>query len=518
MTRLACDAWLLPTDDRWRISKSFAPAIGVEPDTCLDRPPWEGTRVQPYEAWAEGKPWIWLGLVGKDFQTASWYAECGEAFVAQASAALREQLIPLDRRPVLAVNVLGTGEGGMAADKGEIHRALLPVLERAAHDHDADVILVTWGRRAYAAAQRERRRHLSREYGGEHHKLWDLGEEHEALIHQARQLADQARRHNLVVFVGAGVSAGVGFPVWQQLLDDLAKEAGLVDGDVEQLRRLDLRDQAALLGRRFAMVNKQLGSMVSKRFSSTRYSLVHGLLASLGARENVTTNYDQLFEIAVQANQESLAVLPYEAVHPQQRWLLKLHGSIDHGEDIVITRADYLGVPSRRGALFGIVQAMLLTRHMLFIGYSLSDEDFHAVMHDVSSARSESGGNDASGTALTLFTDTIFQDLWSPQLNVVPVAPAANDPTKEEVGAAARQLAIFLDLVCFQAADLSAFLLDESYADMLDNDDEHALHDALVELRGRMESSESGPGWERVARLLEEFEDGASQVSESRPS
>lgn len=36
-----------------------------------------------------------------------------------------------------------------------------------------------------------------------------------------------------------------------------------------------------------------------------------------------------------------------------------------------------------RGALYGIVQALLVTKHLLFIGYSLSDEDFHELADEI---------------------------------------------------------------------------------------------------------------------------------------
>src|SRR3989442_1582129 len=80
-------------------------------------------------------------------------------------------------------------------------------------------------------------------------------------------------------------------------------------------------------------------------------------------------SYDQLYEAAVETADRECAVLPYEPVRSQARWLLKLHGSLDHPEDIVLTRNDYLGLAERAGALFGILQAMLMTRHMLFVGY-----------------------------------------------------------------------------------------------------------------------------------------------------
>ncbi len=47
---------------------------------------------------------------------------------------------------------------------------------------------------------------------------------------------------------------------------------------------------------------------------------------------------------------------------------------------------------------------MLLTRHMLFVGYSLGDENFHRLAHDVRTVigeRRERRNGDSLGTALT---------------------------------------------------------------------------------------------------------------------
>ena len=113
--------------------------------------------------------------------------------------------------------------------------------------------------------------------------------------------------------------------------------------------------------------------------------LSHSLLAALPVNEIVTTNYDTLFEMACQGVNRELAILPYQPNAAKRRWLLKLHGSVGQG-DIVLTRDDYLHLAHLRGALAGIVQALLVTRHLLFVGYSLSDDDFHQIVYDVRTA------------------------------------------------------------------------------------------------------------------------------------
>ena len=55
----------------------------------------------------------------------------------------------------------------------------------------------------------------------------------------------------------------------------------------------------------------------------------------------------------------------------ERGWLLKLHGCVTRPEEIVLSRDDYMAYDSSRSALAGIVQAMMLTKHMLFVGFSL---------------------------------------------------------------------------------------------------------------------------------------------------
>jgi hypothetical protein len=88
-----------------------------------------------------------------------------------------------------------------------------------------DVVLVTRGMAMYAASQIARRR------ADTPRPLRELidSPQPERLEHVVAELAESARRRRLVLFVGAGVSMGAGAPSWQELLNDLATDAGLGD-------------------------------------------------------------------------------------------------------------------------------------------------------------------------------------------------------------------------------------------------------------------------------------------------
>lgn len=237
--------------------------------------------------------------------------------------------------------------------------------------------------------------------------------------------------------------------------------------------------------------------------SQNRYSLQHGLLASLPSNEAITTNFDELFEAAATTAGRGLAVLPQHPRGAGNRWLLKLHGTLAQPEQTVITRADYLQMPRRFGALMGLVQGMLLTRHMLFVGYSLRDEDFHELVHEVQLAREGLDAAGEYGTVLTLFDDPLEQELWADDLRVVPMLAESKDTTAADVMVAARQLEIFLDLVAFLSTTSAPFFLDDSYKHL--TDDEALLRERLRNLAVLTRGARRGSVGYLVERFLREL-------------
>ncbi len=204
-----------------------------------------------------------------------------------------------------------------------------------------------------------------------------------ALTARAHALAAYALQERLVLFLGAGVSVGAGLPTWSDLLKELAQEAGMTPAEREAVNRMHTLDQARIIEGRLATHGIALGARIAQRFDAAHYSLAHALLAAPPVNEAATMNYDCLYEEASAALGRPVAVLPYQAAAQHSRWLLTVHGCVTHPEDIVLTREDYLRYAERRATLAGIVQALLITRHMLFVGFSLTDDNFLRMADDV---------------------------------------------------------------------------------------------------------------------------------------
>jgi NAD-dependent SIR2 family protein deacetylase len=231
----------------------------------------------------------------------------------------------------------------------------------------------------------------------------------------AQDLANRALEGQLALFIGAGVSIGCGLPNWNDLLAHLCCKAQLTEAERAALNCCDVLDQATVLEKRLtpAGFRRAIAERLHEK-TRTSYSLLHCLLASLCAEslQAVTTNYDVKFEQALddcagQSSRPPLSVLPFKPVDGSPRWLLKMHGCVEKPESIVITRKDYLNYHNKCEAIGGLVQAMLITKHVLFLGFSLTDPNFHRILHAVS----ETIGTDVKShaTAIILQDNPIMQ-------------------------------------------------------------------------------------------------------------
>jgi hypothetical protein len=502
---LACDAWLLPTDGAQHLSLSWR--NGAPPGAELPRAPkppktWGSGQLRKWPDWSADRGVPWFAAIGGGPKDPAWLAAHAEEWVVQIAADLAGGT-PRHRRArhLVALPIVGTGYGGHRRVAGELLAHLVPRLERAAARLGIDLALVTNQPEAFAAAQRLR---------GVGAERWR--ELPKTLRDAARSLGRLAQRGELVVFMGAGVGTGAGLPTWDGLLSGLAADLGLTPSARDGWARLDALDQAAILQRRCEQraEPRTLGQLVAEKLWRPEASLSHVLLAGLPVRELVTTNYDDLFERL--ASLEPVSVLPHRPHPTARRWLLKMHGCVSRPEDIVLTREDYLRYEQRRAALSGIVQALLMTRQMLFVGFSLNDDNFHKIADAVRRARAPStdrgdGAGAQFGHVLELFPEGYVRELWARDLafHAMGSAVPLDERTPERWAERARTLELFLDCVLAHAGHAPTHFLSERFSGSLD-EGERQLRDALRAMLASLpDGARRGPAWDRVARLVAEL-------------
>lgn len=494
VTRLAADSWLLPTDRTIDVQSGWLESVeglqvaldGLGDQASVFRAGIAQALVLP--DWPKTSPVPVLVAVpyhGVD------NAECiigpldeGLRLAAAAAHSRVGLRCHTAQRglPLVALPFFGSAGGGGDWLKGELIRTVLDVAAAVAAATEVDVVLVLRNESALAQAHALRRADP---------RAWqDLDPD---LVDRARTLAEHARSGRLVPFIGAGVSATAGVPLWKDLVRKLSKD--LPRCEKQALEHLDMLDQGNVvrgLFRNRARFTKEVARLTSVE----RYGLAPALLAGLPTREAVTLNYDDLYEKAAEAMGRKPAVLPEQAVGEDGRWLLKLHGTVDDPGSIVLTRDDYLGYGRGREALSALAKAMLLTRHLLFVGFGLEDDHFQALMYDVHEVLPPHRRHKRwLGTAVMLSTTPLQRRMWDKDLDLVPVGGF-------DVPHQARRLEIFLDCLLAHADQGLSFFLDDRYLPRLTPSEQRLRERLLAVAHETSPAERDTPAWGPVADLL----------------
>lgn len=503
---LQYDATLIPTDRPLSVRSYWRPVLNV-PALPGDVGHLDVSAIRP-ASWP--RPFARIAPTGDQGPTApTWFIDTTsggsdpgqrvDRVMANLAGALREivasGISPGTGRaiPLIAVPTLGVRGGGLNSKRGLIVRRLLEQCQSFVLANAVDIVIAAANASDYAAFQHQRR------HGN--HAFLSLSVD---LQQHGTKLAGLARDGHLALFLGAGVSIPAGLPSWSGLLDDLRMESHTSQDELESLR--SPLDQAELLQRRLGG-SQLLKEKIAERFQGgNRPGISHLQLAALGCSEVITTNYDSLFETAVNLKREDgsrMAVLPYEQKKPFQDWILKMHGDLSHPGKVVLSRSDFVGYSASSGPIGAIVQALMLTKHLLVVGTSLTDDNFLRLAYEVrnylrNNPPAEGAEAGEIGTVLDLQTDSAKKALWDGTFNVLGVAEPG--VSREDQ---ARQLSIMLDFIAMRAARPD-WLLDPRYDDLLTPQEARVADDArrlCGSLAGLVEEDDDN-GWSRLASLL----------------
>jgi hypothetical protein len=477
---LQCDAWVVPTDQELSLTPAWADVPAIESRFRVSDAFRAGDRfAEPLPGWPSDAAVPVLTAVpyeGSMTFSADVERRVVQGLEVSADVAAQRTSDRRRSRPLVAMPLFGTGGGGASAARGEFIGKILQTAREVAGRRQVDVALVLFGQADEALAQRIRR---------DDARAWEALPE--SLIGPALSLAESARTGALVPFMGAGVSYTSGLPLWGDLVTSLSDAGNLPTDLRESFGALDVLDQAVVLRRLFEKDGRDFRKAVVELTTADRYGLAPVLLAGLRPREAVTLNYDALYELASEDVGSPVTLLPDDPAQVDRGWLLKLHGSVSSPSSIVLTRDDYLSFGKARAALSSLAKAMLLTRHLLFVGFGFQDDHFHELMHEVREVLPKDGSKARKlGTALMLRADPIQSELWGHDVDIVAM-PSSD---RAERG---RSLEIMLDMVLAHAREAGDFFLDDKFQQAL-SDDELLLKERILRF-----VEESSPGERRTA-------------------
>ncbi|HEY0972276.1 MAG TPA: SIR2 family protein [Gemmatimonadales bacterium] len=209
-------------------------------------------------------------------------------------------------------------------------------------------------------------------------------------------LVSYIRAGRCILFVGAGLSAGAGYPTWTELVRRLVERTSAELRSEAARQELDelmsagrLREVADFC--RSVLGEDGLHSMLCAELarrpgiqSATHRAVVETPFACI-----VTTNYDSLLEdgyarwgargIPRAPTGRDLAKLG-TLLLDGAFFILKAHGDLGDAESIVLTAEDYRRIIHANPAFQAVLSSLLLTHAVLFVGYSLNDPNFRLLL------------------------------------------------------------------------------------------------------------------------------------------
>jgi hypothetical protein len=258
----------------------------------------------------------------------------------------------------------------------------------------------------------------------------------------------------MVVVVGAGLSARVGYPTFNAYASSLANDfAVTVDGvpkddpsAVAGAVKASLQ-QSGRLAEFYAHLERTFGPDGRRQY----YDRVHDLIVAGGFRGIVTTNYDSVLEDAASADSKRCEELDLCAPRPfavfdflratsagrTRAFVLHLHGYFRNPQQLVMTADDYSerygpyyetspdGAQTARVTLNNmhrkVMWALFVTYPVMFIGFSLRDPALRHILEVID--RDFERGRDLDHYAVMGAFDDIEQARYRDELSRYGITP-----------------------------------------------------------------------------------------------
>lgn len=214
------------------------------------------------------------------------------------------------------------------------------------------------------------------------------------------ELIRSSLEYPTVLFLGSGVSARAKYPTWKQLLEYFEKKIQQKDGHENfNLENIDgsLKEKAKEVRN---ILSEEYKPLLFERFTDTQkfdvkdFSAEHSYLVNIpGINIFVTTNYDVCLERSAFIPDETwfpAKPLDIELLYKSEDLIIfHIHGIIDPNnieslDTVIFDTDDYAEIYDKRHVLPSFLQHIFSKFQVIFLGFSMTDEDIRDVIKSVS--------------------------------------------------------------------------------------------------------------------------------------
>lgn len=199
------------------------------------------------------------------------------------------------------------------------------------------------------------------------------------IINDLQELIDAMNNERLIIFVGAGISQNSGMPGWNELMEPLKKELGFDESERDYLKIA----QCYYDNHKDTYKNKI--KEIFGDLKSFKPNPLHELIEIIEPEHVITTNYDNLLEMQLNSKEEKYSVIAADTDIPQgksKHQIIKMHGDFIH-DNIVLKENDYTRYSKNFPSVSKLIETRLMNHTVLFIGYSLNDSTFKALLDNI---------------------------------------------------------------------------------------------------------------------------------------
>lgn len=249
-----------------------------------------------------------------------------------------------------------------------------------------------------------------------------------------KDLIKKIKEKNVILFIGAGVSATLNVPTWSELMYHIAdelhidKELFSLYGDPLQLAEY-YRIEKGSIGplRSWMDVNWNVDDKL------LRDSEIYSNIVNLNLPIIYTTNFDRCIERSYALrNKKYIKITKVEDLctySKDETQIIKFHGDFDDDGSIVLTESSYFDRMNFESHLDIKLRSDILGKSLLFIGYSLSDINMRYMIYKLNKLWAKDNSSLPPKSYIYMSNPNPIQEKVLMSRNIFPIIGERNNPT-----------------------------------------------------------------------------------------